>query len=133
MQATLLANEAKYREAAEILGKIVEADSLSVEAYYLLGTLCYKTNDLKGAETQFRKVIYIDPDSVLAYFNLGNMYLYQRKFREASREFRNAVRLLEKRPKEEQVRLGSDFTVDFLLRACRKNLLEISRRGEGHE
>jgi chemotaxis protein methyltransferase CheR len=129
-EATILANEAKYKEAAEILAKIIEVDNLSVEAYYLLGVLSYKSSDLKEAETQFRKVIYVDPDSVLAYFNLGNMYLYQRKFSEATREFRNAIRLLEKRPKDEQVRFCEDFTVEFLLRACRNNLVEISKRGK---
>ena len=125
-----MANEAKYKEAADILAKIIEVDNLSVEAYYLLGVLSYKSSDLKEAETQFRKVIYVDPDSVLAYFNLGNMYLYQRKFSEAAREFRNAIRLLEKRPKDEQVKFCEDFTVEFLLRACRNNLVEISKRGE---
>jgi chemotaxis protein methyltransferase CheR len=129
-QATLLANEAKYKEAADILAKIIEADNLSVEAYYLLGVLSYKNSNLKEAETQFRKVIYVDPDSVLAYFNLGNVYLFQRKFSEAAREFRNAILLLEKRPMDEQVRFCEDFTVEFLLRACRNNLMEISKRGE---
>jgi tetratricopeptide (TPR) repeat protein len=128
-KATILANEAKYREAADILSKIIKMDNLSVEAYYLLGVLSYKDNDLKEAETQFRKVIYVSPDSVLAYFNLGNIYLYQRKFKEAGREFRNAVRLLEKRPKDEQVMFCEDLTVEFLLRACRNNLKEISKRG----
>ena len=129
-EATILANEAKYKEAAEILAKIIEADNLSVEAYYLLGVLSYKSSDLKEAETQFRRVIYVDPDSVLAYFNLGNVYLYQRKFSEAARAFRNAIRLLEKRPKDEQVKFCEDFTVEFLLKACRNNLVEIARRGE---
>ncbi|OGP95224.1 MAG: hypothetical protein A2157_09525 [Deltaproteobacteria bacterium RBG_16_47_11] len=129
-RATILANEAKYKEAADILEKIIEADNLTVEAYYLLGVLSYKSGNLKEAETQFKKVIYVDPNLVLAYFNLGNMYLYRRKFREAAREFRNAIRLLEKRPKDEQVRFCEDFTVEFLLRACRNSLIEISKRGE---
>jgi chemotaxis protein methyltransferase CheR len=129
-RATFLANEAKYKEATDILGKIIEADNLSVEAYYLLGVLSYKNSNLNEAETQFRKVIYVDPDSVIAYFNLGNMYLYQRKYREAAREFRNAIRLLEKRPRDEQVRFCEDFTVEFLIRACRNSLVEISKRGE---
>lgn len=128
--ATILANEAKYKEATDILAKIIEEDNLSVEAYYLLGVLSYKSNNLGEAETQFRKVIYVDPDSILAYFNLGIMYSYQRKFREAAREFRNAIRLLEKKPKDEQVRFCEDFTVEFLLRACRNSLEEISKRGE---
>ena len=131
--ATLLANEAKYKEAADILTKVIELDNLSVEAYYLLGVLSYKSGNLKEAETQFRKVIYVTPDSALAYFNLGNIYLYQRKFSEAARAFRNAIRLSEKRPKDEQIRFCEDFTVDFLLRACRNNLVEISKRGEGYE
>jgi chemotaxis protein methyltransferase CheR len=132
-EATLLANQAKYKEAADILAKIIEEDNLSAEAYYLLGVLSYKCSDPKEAETQFRKVIYVDPDSVLAYFNLGNVYLYQRKFSEAAREFRNAIRLLEKRPKDEQVKFCEDFTVEFLLKVCRNNLVEISKRGEGDE
>jgi chemotaxis protein methyltransferase CheR len=129
-RATILANEARYKEATDILGKIIEVDNLSVEAYYLLGVLSYKTSNLNAAETQFRKVIYVDPDSVIAYFNLGNMYLYQRKFTEAAREFKNAIRLLEKKPKDEQVRFCEDFTVEFLLRACRNGLVEISKRGD---
>ena len=132
-KATILANEAKYKEAADILGKIVEADNLSVEAYYLLGVLSYKNGDFKEAEAQFRKVIYVTPDSVLAYFNIGNMYLYQRKLKEAAREFGNAIRLLEKRPKDEQVKFCEDFTVEFLLRACRNTLAQISRRGGKYE
>jgi chemotaxis protein methyltransferase CheR len=131
--ATILANEAKYKEAADILSKVIEADNLSVEAYYLLAVLSYKSGNLREAEAQFRKVIYVDPDSVLAYFNLGNIYRYQGKFREAAREFRNAIRLSEKRPKDEQIRFCEDFTVEFLLRACRNNLLEISKRGERYE
>jgi chemotaxis protein methyltransferase CheR len=130
LKATILANEAKYKEAADILAKIIEMDNLSVEAYYLLGVLSYKGSDLKKAETQFRKVIYVSPDSVLAYFNLGNIYYYQKRFGDAVREFRNAIRLLEKRPKNEQVRFCEDLTVEFLLRACRNSLKEISRRGE---
>jgi chemotaxis protein methyltransferase CheR len=131
--ATVLANEAKYKEATDILTKVTEADNLNVEAYYLLGVLFYKSGDLKEAESQFRKVLYVTPDSVLAYFNLGNIYLYQSQFNEAAREFRNAIRMLEKRPKDEQIRFCEDFTVEFLLRACRNNLLEISKRGECDE
>lgn len=129
-QATLLANEARYKEATDILIKIIDMDNLSIEAHYLLGVLFYKSNQLKEAEKQFRKVIYISPESVLAYFNLGNIYLYQKRYTEARREFRNAIRLLEKRPKDESVRFCEDFTVEFLLRACKNHLAMIAKRGE---
>jgi chemotaxis protein methyltransferase CheR len=129
-QAIHLANEAKYKEAADILKKIIEENNLSVEAYYLLGVLSYKNSDFKESEDQFRKVIYINPDSILAYFNLGNIYLYQRRYREATREFSNAIWWLEKRPKDEEIKFCEDITVEFLLRACRNNLAMISKRGE---
>ena len=132
-RATILANQAKYKDAADTLAKIIEVDNLNVEAYYLLGVLSYKTNDLKEAEKQFRKVIYIDPDIVLAYFNLGNIYLYQREFSKAAREFGNAISLLEKRPKDEQVRFCEDFTVEFLLRACKNNLVMMAKKGQLYE
>jgi chemotaxis protein methyltransferase CheR len=131
--ATLLANEAKYKEAADLLAKVIALDNLRVEAYYLLGVLSYKSGDLEEAEAQFRKVIYVSPDSALAYFNLGNIYLYQRKFSEAAREFKNVIRLSERRPKDEQIKFCEDFTVEFLIRASKNNLLEISERGEGYE
>ena len=127
--ATILANRARYKEAADVLTRVIEADNLSVEAYYLLGTLCYQSGDLKGAEAHFRRVIYVTPDFLLAYFNLGNVYLCQKRWSEAAREFRNVLRLSESRPKEEQVRFGEEVTVECLLKACRNNLAEISKRG----
>jgi chemotaxis protein methyltransferase CheR len=131
--ATLLANDAKYEEAAHILAKVIKKDNLSMDAYYLLGVLFYKMGNLREAEAQFRKVIYVNPDSLLAYFSLGNIYLYQKRFREAAREFRNTILLSEKRPKDEQIKFCEDLTVEFLLRACRNHLQEISKRGERYE
>ncbi len=121
-KATILANQARYKDAIDILKRIIEMDSLYIEAYYLLGVLSYKISNFKEAEIQFRKVIYIDPEIILAYFNLGNIYLCQRMFNRAAREFNNAIRLLEAKPREDRVRFCEDFTVDFLLRACRNNL-----------
>jgi chemotaxis protein methyltransferase CheR len=132
-RATQLANEAKYEQAAGILAKVIEADNLSADAYHLLGALFYKMGNLRQAEAQFRKVIYVNPDSILAYFHLGNIYLVQKRFREAAREFKNTILLSEKKTKDEQMEFCEDLTIDFLLRACRKNLQEISKRGERYE
>jgi chemotaxis protein methyltransferase CheR len=133
MKATTLMNEAKDEQAAILLQKIVETDNLSVEAYYLLGVLRYKNSRLKDAEDHFKKVIYLSPDTVLAYFNLGNMYSCQEKYGKAAREFRNAIRLLEKKPTQEQVRFCEEVTAGFLLTACRNNLVEISKRRDRYE
>jgi hypothetical protein len=64
---------------------------------------------------------------------LGNIYLYQKEFRKAAREFHNAISLLEKRPKDEEVRFCEDFTVEFLLRACKNNLVMMTKKGQLHE
>jgi chemotaxis protein methyltransferase CheR len=126
-KANILANEGLYPEAIVELEKIIDLDNLCVESYYLLGVLKYKIGDLNEAEKQFKKVAYIDPDIVLAYYNLGNIYLYQKKYAFARRELRNAVKLLEKKPKDEKIRLCEDYTAEFLLRACRNNLEELER------
>lgn len=125
VKATILANQGKYKEAIDELKKITEVDNLYTEAYYLLGVLFYKTEDFKGAEAQFKKVIYIDPGIVLAYFNLGNIYLYQKKLKDAIREFNNVIKLLKEKPKEEEIRFCEGLDVDFLLRACEKNIERI--------
>ncbi len=124
-KAVILANRSEYEDATKELKKIIKTDNLYLEAYYLLGVLAHKTGDLTEAENRFRKCVYIDPGMVLAYFNLGNIYLYEKRLAKATREFNNAIRLLEGKPKEEPIKFCEDFTADFLLRACRNNLLEI--------
>ena len=126
-RATELANQGSYQEAGEQLKRIIRQDNLHVEAYYLLGVLAYRTGDLKEAEEQFRKVIYIDHNIELAYFNLAEIYVSQKKYAKAAREFNNAIRLLEKKPKDEQVRFSEYFTVEILLMACRNNLKQITQ------
>ena len=124
-QATLLANQAQYEEAIKQLERIVEDDSLCLEAYYLLGVLYYNAGLCDQAIAQFKKVIYIDPGVALSYFNLGNIYLHQKKMSSAQKEFENVRRLLEKRQPEEMVEFSNDFTADYLLRACENNLAKI--------
>ncbi len=132
-KANILANQAKYEEAINTLTKIIEVDNLYVEAYYLLGVLLYKEGNYEEAERQFRRAIYVDPSIVLAYFNLGNIYLYLGKYDKASKEFNNTIKLLEGRPVEEQVKFCEDFTVEFLLRACKNNLEEIPEKAGLYE
>ena len=127
-KASILANQEKYKEAIDALAKLIQVDNLYAQAYYLWGVLLYKTGNLKEAERQFRKVIYADPSIVLAYFNLGNIYLLQKRFNQAGREFNNAVKLLGARPEEEQVKFCEDFTVGFLIRACKNNILIINSK-----
>lgn len=128
-RATELANQGNYQEAKGQLKRIIRQDNLHAEAYYLLGVLAYRTGDLKEAEEQFRRVIYIDHNIELAYFNLAQIYASQNKYARATREFNNTIRLLEKKPMDEQVRFSEDFTVEILLTTCKNNLSQIAKEG----
>lgn len=132
-KATILANQERYQEAINELTKIISVDNLYIEAYFLLGVLSYKLGDFKQAEAQFRKVIYVDPGITLAYLNLGNIFLYQKEFSKAAKEFNNAIKLLEKKARDEMIRFSEDFTVDFLISACKNNLTKIAQRVEGKQ
>lgn len=124
VKAHILANQGKYEDATGILAKVIEMDPLSAEAHYLLGVISLRKGVLKEAEAEFKKVLYIDPDIIIAYFNLANIHLHQRGLAKARLEFNNAINLLQKKKKGEEIKLGKNFTVEFLLRAC-KNKLEI--------
>lgn len=127
-KATILANQAEYAEAISELNKIIQVDNLFIEAYYLIGVLFNKLGDLDKAREGFQKVIYIDPAVVLAYFNMGNIFYCQRKFKKAEREFKNAINILNKRPKDEVVNFSEDITAEVLLAACKKNIETVRLR-----
>lgn len=129
--AYILADQGKYTDAVNTVAEVIKADNLSIEAYYLLGVILYRTDDLKEAQAQFRKVIYIDPDIIMAYFNLANIYLHQKEYSKASFEFQNVVKLLAKKEKEEKIRFHEDFTADFLLRTCKRYLEIIAVKERG--
>lgn len=127
--ATQLANEGKYGEATDLLKKLIVEDPLAIEAHYLLGILSLNSNRLDEAEDQFQRVLYLHPHAVLAHFHLGTLYLRKGKMREASRFLKNAIQILEKKPKEEKVEFCEEITAGFLLRICQELLLKSSKGG----
>jgi chemotaxis protein methyltransferase CheR len=127
--ASQLANEGHYQEAADLLKRIVEEDPTAAEAHHLLGILFLSSNRLDEAEGQFQKVVYLSPHAPIAYFHLGMLYLRKGRRREASRMLRNALRLLEKRPKEEKVEFCEEVTVGSLLKTCKEALTQIPKGG----
>ncbi len=131
--ATQLANEGKYQEASDLLCRWVAEDPLAVEAHYLLGTLWLNSNRFEEAEVQFKRVLYLRPQAVMAHFHLGTLYLRKGRTREAYRILRNAVQILEMKPKEEKVEFCEELTVEFLLGACQKLLARIPKGGSLNE
>jgi len=127
--ASQLANEGHYQEAADLLKRIVQEDPTAAEAHHLLGILFLSSNHLDEAEGQFQKVLYLSPRVPITYFHLGMLYLRKGRSKEASRMLRNALRLLEKRPKEEKVEFCEEMTVGLLLKTCKEALTQIPKGG----
>lgn len=62
-----------------------------------LGQLDMRVNDLKGAETAFRRAQELDSKSAAVYVALGNLYTAQNKFKEAEEALKTASSLAEPR------------------------------------
>ena len=126
---------AKLRADREDLGPamrhcmvVLQSDPLLVEAHYLMALLRLRSGDVHGAAESFGRVVYLDPSgqrAALAHFHLAGIHVDNGELHSAAREYRNAIRLLEKLPKDELV---EEFSADFLVRVCRRRLEELVRQ-----
>ncbi|MBI4483651.1 MAG: tetratricopeptide repeat protein [Acidobacteria bacterium] len=66
-------NEATFDGAIEAYLRAVQLDPRFADAWNNLGTIYYKSGDLKRAEQCYRKAIACDPDHREAHYNLGNI------------------------------------------------------------
>lgn len=78
--------ECKYH-----LEKIIESQPDFMEAWDLLGKVCRKTGDWKGAEMAYRKLIQILPQDDDVYFRLGFALRQEGKTEEALSSFKVAA------------------------------------------
>jgi len=78
--------ECKYH-----LERIVENDGNFRDAWDLLGKVCRKTGDWKGAETAYRKLAQIQPLDAETYYRLGVALRQEEKTEEALSNFKMAA------------------------------------------
>ena len=126
-RASILADQGEYDRAIWNLLEIIRADNLSSEAYYLLGTIYHKTNQLDEAVNAFQRAIYADPGAPLAHFGLANVYRQQGRAAKARREFQNALEALADKPNNELVRYSSDITCEYLRAACEHSKKQLAK------
>ena len=119
-KACTLANQVKYEDAIEELKKIIGADNLFVEAYYLMGVLYEKIGKLDDAIRELRRAVYVDPNLPIAYYNLGNIYLFQKMPLKAKREYQNAIKILQGKPRDELIHFSENLTNELLLIVCER-------------
>lgn len=77
--AKLLAKTKKYKEAHQLLKRLIESDSLNPNYHYELGIVLEKQRDTT-AVNEFTKAFELDETHQKAIFNIAKHYLKRRKF-----------------------------------------------------
>ena len=73
--------------AREQLSRLTQANPRHADAWYLLGRLAERGDDLNAAAAAFNQAIAVKPDLVDAHYNLGFVFRSQGLLLEAEREF----------------------------------------------
>ncbi len=129
LAAKLRADREEIGPALRHCRRTLELDPLAEEAYYLNGILQLRGGDKSKAQESLSWVIYLNPSghrSALAHFHLAGLHVDGDDRASSVREYRNALRLLERLPKEELV---EEFSADFLARVCRRRLEDLEAGG----
>jgi len=83
--ANACANMGLHEKAEEKCRRIIETDSASVNAYFLLATIAEARGDIEQAKDLLKKVIYLDHQFVAAYLELSGLYDRESDRRRASK------------------------------------------------
>ena len=81
----------RLSEAEEMLNRVLEQDSTSVEALFRLGVCKGYQGDLAGAIRLYRQAVEVKPDFTMAYFNLANALRRQGDLDGATEALRGAI------------------------------------------
>lgn len=79
-KAQRLLDDARYRDAAALLKKIVNADPADFQAWTELGTAQLMGGDVAEAEKAYRRAIQERPTFALALLNLGRVLINQKRY-----------------------------------------------------
>lgn len=82
-KAQRLLDDARYREAASLLKKIINTDPADFQAWTELGTAHLMGGDMTEAEKAYRRAIQERPTFVLALLNLGRVLINQKRYAES--------------------------------------------------
>jgi chemotaxis protein methyltransferase CheR len=124
-EALEAADGGEYTAAIESADRVLAADPLNAEAYYVRGMSELATDDPAAAVGSLRRALYVDPTFALAAFQLGRAHELHGDAQAARRAYARTLHVLDRgddRPNRllEQADLG-DVAV-----ACRARLAEAS-------
>lgn len=127
LAAKLRADREEVGPALRHCRKALEAEPLLEEGHFLMGVLLMRAGENREAGDALSRVIYLNASghrAALAHFHLAGLRTDDNDRAAAAREYRNALRLLERLPRDELV---GEFSADFLARVCRRRVEELER------
>jgi chemotaxis protein methyltransferase CheR len=93
-EAMLAANGGEYATAIESAERVLAADPLNAEAYYVLGVSELASDDPAAAVGSLRRALYVDPSFVLAAFQLARAHDLSGDRQAARRAYARTLRAL---------------------------------------
>ncbi len=118
LNAAVLTNVGRLREADQLCRQVLANDELNAEAHYLLALCGEHTGEIAAAMEQDQMAIYLDPQFAMPQLHLGLLAKRVGDRGTAREAFRKAALLL---PQEEGSRIalfGGGFDRQALVRLC---------------
>lgn len=108
------ADEGRLEEAATWSGRVLQAEKLNADWWYLHATILLERGLDAEAEDVLRRSLYLAPDHALAHFALGNLAGRHGNRDDARRHFRNALSALERVEKDALLPESGGMTAGML-------------------
>ena len=86
-----LINEKKYKRALTLLLGEVKNEKINIRLYFLLGTVCFKLNQIENSIYYYKLALQIDSKSINIILNLANSYYVIGNFSEAKKYYLNGI------------------------------------------
>jgi chemotaxis protein methyltransferase CheR len=123
------ANQGDWKKAEQCCHRALQADKLSLEAYYILSLVFQHTGRLEQAIEAMKKVVYIDHNHILGHFGLADLYYNNCEASRALKSLHNAQRLLNQADPESIIPNSGGITVTRLLQTIQRREQEWSATG----
>jgi predicted O-linked N-acetylglucosamine transferase (SPINDLY family) len=123
-----LIQENRFAEAKTLFAEICEQNRTDAEAWFALGVINGKLNNVAESIESFHKTISLQPGHALAHYNLGLALRGQGKVEEAANAFQAVTRLAPQRP-EPYINLGNILMTLGRMEeaaACYRTLLKLT-------
>jgi chemotaxis protein methyltransferase CheR len=126
-EATILSDQGRDDAAVTILERIVLDNTLSEEAYVLLGLLYKRNGTLDKAIAMFQKALYVNPDNPLTHYYLAGLYRGQGDIARAKKTYQVALGILKRLPGDHEFPFFHDLSPVLMTETCTRELESLGR------